>query len=160
MDTSAALRTKTAALWLALAAAFTVGAALVLQYGYGYVPCKLCLTERLPYYAAVPLGVIALFAPERSPASRSASPPWACSTAPASASTTRAPSGASGRGRPIAAAGPAAPGGVGDFLQSLNTVQRRCSTAALRVLGISLAGWSALVSFALASLAGTTALRP
>jgi len=65
MDTRAAVRLKTAGLWLALVAAVTVGAALVLQYGYGYVPCKLCLTERLPYYAAVPLGLVALFAPER-----------------------------------------------------------------------------------------------
>ena len=51
-DTAGALRLKTAGLWLAIAAAGTVGAALVLQYVYGYAPCKLCLTERLPYYAA------------------------------------------------------------------------------------------------------------
>ena len=65
MNTAAALRLKTAGLWLAILSALTVGAVLVLQYGYGYAPCKLCLTERLPYYAAVPLGLAALLAPER-----------------------------------------------------------------------------------------------
>jgi len=36
------------ALALAVAAAATVGAALVFEHGLGYVPCKLCLTERVP----------------------------------------------------------------------------------------------------------------
>jgi disulfide bond formation protein DsbB len=161
METSAALRTKTAALWLALAAALTVGTALVLQYGYGYVPCKLCLTERLPYYAAIPLGVIALFAPERIARLAlglaalgllygagigiyHAGAEWGFWPGPSDCG------GGTG----------SAPGAVSDFLHSLNTVQVvDCSTAALRVLGVSLAGWSALVSFVLASLAGTAALR-
>ena len=65
MNTAAALRLKTAGLWLAILSAATLGAVLVMQYGYDYAPCKLCLTERLPYYAALPLGLIALFAPER-----------------------------------------------------------------------------------------------
>jgi disulfide bond formation protein DsbB len=162
MDTTAALRTKTAGLWLALAAAFTVGAALVLQYGYGYVPCKLCLTERLPYYAAVPLGLIALFAPERLARLAlglaalgllygagigiyHAGAEWGFWPGPADCG------GGAG----------SAPAAVSDFLQSLDQVRVvDCSTAALRVLGISLAGWSALISFILASLAGTAALRP
>ena len=58
MNTAAALRVKTAGLWLAILAGLIVGAVLVMQYGYGYAPCKLCLTERLPYYAAVPLGLL------------------------------------------------------------------------------------------------------
>lgn len=161
MDTKAALRIKTAALWLALAAAATVGAALILQYVYGYVPCKLCLTERLPYYAAVPLGLVALFAPER---------------------IARLALGLAALGLLYGAGvgvyhagaewgfwpGPTDCGGgtganpttVGDFMNALQTVHVvNCSTAALRVLGLSLAGWSALISFALASLAGTAAAR-
>ena len=58
MNTAAALRVKTAGLWLAIFSALTVGAVLVLQYGYGYAPCKLCLTERLPFYAALPFSTI------------------------------------------------------------------------------------------------------
>jgi disulfide bond formation protein DsbB len=159
---TALLRIKTAALWLAIASALTVGAALVLQYGYGYAPCKLCLTERLPYYAAVPLGLIALFVPER----------------PARLALGLAALGllyGAGLGAYHAGAewgfwpGPsdcgggtgANPGAVADFLNALQSTKVvDCSVAALRVLGVSLAGWSALVSLALASLAGTAAARP
>ena len=34
-----------------------------------------------------------------------------------------------------------------------------CSTAAWRFLGLSLAGWNALIAFALAALAGSAALH-
>lgn len=162
MDTKAALRIKTAALWLAIAAAATVGAALVLQYVYGYVPCKLCLTERLPYYAAVPLGLIALLAPERiarlalglaalgllygaGVGVYHAGAEWGFWPGPTDCG------GGTG-------ANPAAMSDFMNALQSARVVD--CSTAALRVLGVSLAGWSALISLALASLAGTAAARP
>ncbi|MDQ0447240.1 disulfide bond formation protein B [Methylobacterium aerolatum] len=161
MDTTAALRLKTAGLWLAIAAALTVGAALVLQYVYGYVPCKLCLTERLPYYAAVPLGLIALVAPA-----------WAARLALGLAALALL----YGAGVGVYHAGAewgfwpgptdcgggagANPAAMGDFLNSLQATRVvDCSTAALRVAGVSLAGWSALVSFGLSSLAGTAALR-
>lgn len=162
MNTAAALRLKTAGLWLAIASALTVGAALVLQYGYGYAPCKLCLTERLPYYAAVPLGLLALFLPERLARIAlglaalgllygagigvyHAGAEWGFWPGPADCG--------GGNG--------ANPGQVGDFLNSLQTTKVvDCSVAALRVLGVSLAGWSAAISAVLASFAGTAALRP
>ncbi|MET3409418.1 disulfide bond formation protein B [Methylobacterium sp. 1030] len=162
MNTAAALRLKTAGLWLAIASALTVGAALVLQYGYGYAPCKLCLTERLPYYAAVPLGLLALFLPERLARIAlglaalgllygagigvyHAGAEWRFWPGPADCG--------GGNG--------ANPGQVGDFLNSLQTTKVvDCSVAALRVLGVSLAGWSAAISAVLASFAGTAALRP
>ena len=160
-DTAGALRLKTAGLWLAIAAAGTVGAALVLQYVYGYAPCKLCLTERLPYYAAVPLGVIALFGP-----------PWLARLSLGLAALALLYGAATGvyhagaewgfwPGPADCGGGTGAnPTGVSDFMNALQSTRVvDCSTAALRVLGISLAGWSALVSFALASLAGTAALR-
>ncbi|MGH1574568.1 disulfide bond formation protein B [Methylobacterium sp. P31] len=162
MNTAAALRLKTAGLWLAILSALTVGAVLVLQYGYGYAPCKLCLTERLPYYAAIPLGLAALLAPERlarialglaalfllygaAIGVYHAGAEWGFWPGPADCG------GGTG----------ANPGEVGDFLNALQkTKVVDCSVAALRVLGLSLAGWNVLVSFALASLAGTAAARP
>lgn len=161
MNKTAALRLKTAGLWLAIVSAAILGAVLVLQYGYGYAPCKLCLTERLPYYAAVPLGLIALFAPER---------------------VARLVLGLAALGLLYGAAvgvyhagaewgfwpGPtdcgggagANPGQIGDFLNALQSTKVvDCSVAALRVLGLSLAGWNALAAFGLASLAGTAAVR-
>jgi len=40
----------------------TVGAALALQYIGGFLPCELCLLERMPYYAGAVLMVIAFLA--------------------------------------------------------------------------------------------------
>jgi hypothetical protein len=37
----------------------------VFEHGLGYVPCKLCLTERVPYYLAAPLALIAAALPPR-----------------------------------------------------------------------------------------------
>ncbi|WP_457105646.1 disulfide bond formation protein B [Methylobacterium sp. P5_C11] len=162
MNTAAALRLKTAGLWLAIASALTVGTALVLQYGYGYAPCKLCLTERLPYYAAVPLGILALLVPERLARIAlglaalgllygagigvyHAGAEWGFWPGPTDCG------GGTG----------ANPGQVGEFLNALQATKVvDCSVAALRVLGISLAGWSAIVSGVLGSFAGTAALRP
>lgn len=161
MDTAPALRLKTTGLWLAIAAALTVGTVLVMQYGYGYAPCKLCLTERLPYYAAVPLGLLALLTP--APLARlalglaamallygtgvgvyHAGAEWGFWPGPTDCG------GGTGSN----------PGEVGDFLNALQTTTVvDCSVAALRVLGISLAGWNALVASALAAFAGTAALR-
>jgi disulfide bond formation protein DsbB len=162
MNTAAALHLKTVGLWLAIASAPPVGSALVLQFGYGYAPCKLCLTERLPYYAAVPLGILALLLPERLARVAlglaalgllygaglgvyHAGAEWGFWPGPSDCG------GGTG----------ANPGQMGDFLNALQTTKVvDCSVAALRVLGISLAGWSALASAALASLAGSAALRP
>jgi disulfide bond formation protein DsbB len=162
MNTAAALRVKTAGLWLAIVSALVVGTVLVMQFGYGYAPCKLCLTERLPYYAAIPLGLIALFAPER--LGRLALGLAALGLlygagigvyhAGAEWGFWPGPSDCGG------GAG-ANPGQIGDFLNALQSTKVvDCSVAALRILGLSLAGWNALVSFALASLAGTAAARP
>ncbi len=56
---------RPAALLVLLGAAATVGGALLFQHGLGYVPCKLCLTERQPYYLALPLLAAALLLPRR-----------------------------------------------------------------------------------------------
>lgn len=161
MNTAAALRLKTVGLWLAILSAAILAAVLVMQYGYGYAPCKLCLTERLPYYAAVPLGLIALFAPERLARLAlglaalgllygagigiyHAGAEWGFWPGPTDCG------GGTG----------ANPGQIGDFLNALQSTKVvDCSVAALRVLGVSLAGWNAVLAFALASLAGTAAVR-
>ena len=45
---------------LLVGTAGTVGAALLFEHVGGYLPCALCLLERKPYYAAVPLAGLAL----------------------------------------------------------------------------------------------------
>ncbi len=48
------------ALFLLLAMIVTVGSALGFQHIGGYLPCKLCLEQRYPYYAGIPLMVLAV----------------------------------------------------------------------------------------------------
>jgi disulfide bond formation protein DsbB len=53
-------RTQTlAALFLGVAMAATVGGALGFEHWGGYMPCKLCLEERTPYYIGAPLMFLA-----------------------------------------------------------------------------------------------------
>ncbi|KQP52013.1 disulfide bond formation protein B [Methylobacterium sp. Leaf108] len=161
MDDRALLRLRQAALVLVLGSGLTLAGAFYFEFVLGYAPCKLCLTERLPHYAAIPLGLLGLAAPER--ATRlllglaaagllygaglsvyHAGAEWAFWTGPSDCG------GGTG----------AAPAAIGDFLNALEKTRVvDCATAAWRLFGISLAGWNGLVSFVLASVAGTAALR-
>ncbi len=93
------------ALFLALAMAGVVGSALAFQYVGGYIPCKLCLEQRWPYYIGAPLMALAAL----SAATLAAHPRAACDrcgadglTASISASIIPASNGHSGRGRQTA----------------------------------------------------------
>ncbi|MGU3540184.1 disulfide bond formation protein B [Methylobacterium sp. A54F] len=152
---------RQAALLVLAGSALTVGGALFFEHGLGYVPCKLCLTERIPYYAALPLAALAVIAPERLArlllglaaagllygaglGAYHAGAEWGFWPGPSDCG------GGSG----------ANPSDVGAFLDTLKTTRVvDCSTAAWRLAGISLAGWNAVIAFALASVAGTAALR-
>ena len=50
------------ALALLLGMAATVGTALGFEHIGGYIPCMLCLQQRIPYYAGMPVAVLALAA--------------------------------------------------------------------------------------------------
>jgi disulfide bond formation protein DsbB len=152
---------RPAALLVLVGAAATVGGALIFQHVLGYVPCKLCLTERQPYYLALPLLAAALLLPRRFSA-------WLLALvaliflvgaglgayhAGAEWGFWPGPSDCGG------GAGPA-PAGVDDFLKTLETTRPvDCTAAAWRFLGISLAGYNALIALGLAALAGTAASR-
>ncbi len=155
------LSIRQAALAIALAAAATVGGALVFEHALGYVPCKLCLIQRDPYYAAIPLGLAAALLPPRwgrvglwllalvflvsaGLGAYHAGVEWGFWPGPADCG------GGAG----------AAAGNMGDFLNQLQTTRVvSCTEAAWRFLGLSLAGWNALISLALMDLAFVTALR-
>jgi disulfide bond formation protein DsbB len=51
-----------ASAFLALAMAATVGTAIGFERIGGYIPCMLCLEQRIPYYVGVPLMALALAA--------------------------------------------------------------------------------------------------
>ena len=57
-DSVSARRRMAIAIFLAVAMAATVGAALGFQYIGGYLPCKLCYEQRIPYYVGAPLMLV------------------------------------------------------------------------------------------------------
>jgi disulfide bond formation protein DsbB len=156
--TPAGSRQTFAAAFLAVAMAVVVGSALLFEHVGGYIPCKLCLEQRTPYYAGIPVMVLAALS------SRIGLP------------------GIVTRGLIVVGAllmtwglgmgvyhsgvewgwwaGPTDCGAVagapagGSLLDSLNTViPPSCDEAALRILGLSLAGWNAVASLVLAAVA-------
>lgn len=146
-----------AASFLAIAMAGVVGSALLFEHVGGYIPCKLCLEQRLPYYIGAPVMVAAaLSAAMRLPGAITrglilvgallmtwglamgvyhSGVEWAWWPGPTDCG---------------AVAG--APAG-GSLLDTLNTViPPSCDEAALRILGLSLAGWNAIASLVLAAI--------
>ena len=153
------LNVRQAALAVALGAAATIGGALVFQHVFGYQPCKLCLTQRDPYYVAIPLGLAAALLPAR--LARAAL--WILALIfVVSAGLGAYHSGVEwgfwagpsdcGGGSGVSA------GNVGDFLNQLQKTRVvSCTEAAWRFLGLSLAGWNVLISLGLAGFAAKAA---
>ena len=141
---------------LAIAAASITGAFIF--EALGYAPCELCLKERIPYYAAIPIAVLTLFFAARG----SKTLMRAAFVVLALIFAASAVFGAYHAGVEWGFwAGPTECTGaldraasVSDFLKQLETVKVvRCDSAALRILGLSLAGWNAVISAGLAALA-------
>jgi disulfide bond formation protein DsbB len=150
---------RQSALAIALAAAATVGGALVFEQVGGYIPCKLCLIQRNPYYAAIPLALVAAVLPRR----WTRAGLWLL----ALVFVVSAGLGAYHAGvewglwaGPSDCGGAAAPGAgsMGDFLNQLQTTRVvSCTEAAWRFLGLSLAGWNVVVSLGLVLFAARAA---
>lgn len=143
--------------------AATIAGALASEHLYGLVPCKLCLVERQPYYVGVPLALLALLVPMPGSWRRIALALLALVFL-VSAGLGAYHAGVEWGFWP----GPADCGGgaanaadVGGFLRQLESVKVvSCTEAAWRVLGISLAGWNAIVSAGLALVAAGGLSRP
>jgi disulfide bond formation protein DsbB len=153
------LSIRQVALAVALGAAATVGGALIFEHVFGYVPCKLCLIQRNPYYIAIPLGILAALLPPRwgrmglwllalvfvvsaGMGAYHSGVEWGFFAGPSDCG------GGAGAGA----------GNVGDFLNQLQTTRVvSCTEAAWRFLGLSLAGWNVLISLALAAFAAKAA---
>jgi disulfide bond formation protein DsbB len=155
------LTMRQVALAVALGAAATVGGALIFEHAFGYVPCKLCLIQRNPYYIAIPLGLAAALLPPRwvraglwllalvfvvsaGLGAYHSGVEWGFFAGPSDCG------GGSGAGA----------GNVGDFLNQLQSTRVvSCTEAAWRFLGLSLAGWNVLISLALSAFAAMAAAR-
>jgi disulfide bond formation protein DsbB len=148
------------ALFLMLAMAAVVGTALGFQHLGGYIPCKLCLAQRTPYYAGVPLMALALLSSLLGWPARltrvlllagallmvyslylgvhHAGVEWGWWAGPTDCGAVDAGSGSGG-------------GGVLDQIDKF--IPPSCDKASLRILGLSFAGWNAVASFFLALIA-------
>ena len=145
------------ALFILAIAASSIAGAFVIEM-LGFAPCELCLKERIPYYAAIPIAIFAVLFAVRSQRKllRAAFAGLALIFA-ASAGFGVYHAGIEWGFWP----GPKECSGaldraasVSDFLKQLQSVKvARCDSAALRILGLSLAGWNAVISVGLAALA-------
>jgi len=153
-----------AALVVAVVGAAAIGGAWIFEFVFKYRPCPLCLEQRVPYYIGIPLAlIVALAAWRKAPRALvvgglialGALMLWGTYLAVFHAGVEwklwAGPTECSG----AATFGPA--GGLLNRLQDIVVV--RCDEAAWRFLGISLAGYNAVISVALAfvALAGATA---
>jgi len=149
------------ALALLIGMAGTVGTALAFQHIGGFIPCKLCLGQRTPYYIGVPLMALALLsAALRGPAVVTrglllaggalmlwgtwlggfhSGVEWGWWPGPTDCGAVTPPPAGSGTN------------GILDQIDAF--VPPSCDQAAGRFLGLSFAGWNVVASVLLAAIA-------
>lgn len=158
-------RPARAAATVAAIALATILGALYIEHVLGVKPCELCLKQRIPYYAGVPLAVVVAIAAGRG---RGGLRPAAGLCLLALVFVVGAVMGGYHAGVEWGFwAGPsdctgavAKPAAITDFLKQLETVKVvRCDEVAMRILGLSLAAWNAVIAAALAILALAGAAR-
>lgn len=145
---------------LALGMAATVGTALGFQYIGGYIPCALCLLQRQPYYYGIPVAILAALS------ALLGLPSWITRGLLAIAGILMVVGAGMGVYHSGVEwhfwAGPTTcstsassmTSNAGDLLGELNSVKGpSCTDAALRVLGLSFAGWNVIASVILAAIA-------
>jgi disulfide bond formation protein DsbB len=147
-----------AALAAFLLALLAIGGAWYSQLVWDLAPCELCLLERWPYYVGLPVLVAAILALWAGvPRAGRALLGFAALIFLAGAVLGAYHAGVEWKfwPGPAACTGHYSAGGSNDdFLKSLESTQAvRCDAAAIRILGLSLAGWNAVVSIAVAVLA-------
>jgi disulfide bond formation protein DsbB len=144
------LTPKISSLAIFAGAAATIVGAWLFQFA-GYDPCHLCLLQRWPYYAAIPLSLVLLALPG------SMAKPGLYLLAiilAGSAIFGAYHAGVEWKFWP----GPGTcSGDVSGGLPDLSKTVVACDEAALRIFGISLAGWNAVISILLAGIAFTGA---
>ena len=141
----------------------TIAGAWIFEWA-GYLPCELCLKQRWAYYTGVPLAALVALASWRGPrplagvglvlmallffgsavfGTYHAGVEWHFWPGPTdcTGSLDRA-------------------GSMQDFMKQLSVTQVvRCDAVAIRIFGLSLAGWNAVISAAMSALAVIGARR-
>jgi disulfide bond formation protein DsbB len=143
------LTAKNAILLLLIASAATLAGAWAFQF-WGYDPCHLCLLQRWPHYALVVIAAISLAA--LSPGQQGLALKLLGVLMIGSAIFGAYHAGVEWKFWP----GPStctATSGLTAGLPDLTKPVVMCDEAALRIFGVSLAGWNTLISAALAAVA-------
>lgn len=143
-------------LLLLTAASATLLGALAFEHIGGLAPCPLCLQQRYPYWLGIPIALVALLALARGyPGAATALALLVGAGFAAGSVLAFYHAGIEWhwwRG-PTTCAGGALPSDVTALLSDLQgDAPPRCDEAAWRLLGISLSGYNALISAALAAL--------
>ncbi|MGY5811977.1 disulfide bond formation protein B [Rhizobium sp. LEGMi198b] len=145
---------------LAIGMIIVIGSALGFQYIGGYIPCALCLEQRQPYYYGIPVAIAAALT------AALGLPSWITRALLAIAGIMMVVGGGIGVYHAGVEwhfwAGPTTCStsassitqNAGDLLNELSTIKGpSCTEAALRVLGLSMAGWNVIASVILATIA-------
>ena len=155
------------ALFLALAMAGVVGAALAFEHLGGYIPCKLCLQQRWPYYIGAPLMALAAFSAWQGLSNALTRVLLIIGAALMAYGLYLAVyhSGVEWAFWPgpndCAAAATKIETSAGNLLSAINESHPpSCDKAALRILGLSMAGWNFVASMILAGASFFAATRP
>lgn len=136
-------------------ALFLAAACIIGAWGFeyaGYLPCELCLKQRWAYYAGIPV-LFAALALVSGGHRRAAF--WLFALAAlaflANAGLGTYHAGAEWKfwpGPTACTGGDGLATNAGDLMKSLETVKViRCDEPAIRILGLSLAGWNVIASF-------------
>ncbi|MBV1701041.1 MAG: disulfide bond formation protein B [Hyphomicrobiales bacterium] len=154
---------RRAAIVIFLVAFATIAGAWIYQAN-GYAPCELCLKERIPYYIGVPLAALVFGLASRG-AGLARAGLWALALLFVFSSAF----GIYHTGvehhlwaGPTACTGDFhAANSMAGFMQQLQTVKVvRCDVVSVRVFGLSMALWNAIISAGLAVLAVLAARQP
>ena len=147
-----------------LALAFATIAGAWIFEAFGYLPCELCLKQRWAYYAGVPLAAMTTVAAAAGQ-KRVASAGFALLTLVFIGSAIFGAYHAGVEwgfwpGPTDCTGNLSKASSMDDFMNQLATVKVvRCDAVAIRSLGLSLAGWNAVISAALAMLGAMGARR-
>ncbi|EEE43937.2 disulfide bond formation protein B [Roseibium alexandrii] len=134
-----------------------IGTAWGYQVLGGYVPCKLCLEQRIPYYIGLPMALVALGALVSGRKGIAAILLLVVAAVFAyGAGLGIYQAGAEWQfwdGPNDCGGGTAAPASAANMLQALQSTRVvSCTEASWRMLGLSFAGWNAVASAGLAGL--------
>jgi disulfide bond formation protein DsbB len=147
---------------VALGSAALLAGAWWFELVLGLLPCKLCLQQRWPHYAALALGAVALagsaagWRPGRGAQTSilAALGLIMLISAGMGAYHSGVEWGVFAGPNDCAGSAPAAAASTADFMRQLQTTRVvSCTEAAWRFMGLSLAGWNVVASLGLASLA-------